>query len=144
LKPRIAAATCSAEPSPCTFTGHTSTRRGKRSASRCRISRITAPVGEVTMPIVSGNQGSSRLRAGSNRPSAASLRLRSSISAISAPMPAGSSASITIWYLDEPGKVVSLPVAITSSPSWGLKRMRPCVPFQITASILAVWSFSAK
>jgi hypothetical protein len=29
--------------------------------------------------------------------------LRSSISAISAPMPAGSIASITIWYFDEPG-----------------------------------------
>ena len=53
LKPRIAAATCSAEPSPCTCTGQTSTRRGKRSASRCRMSRITAPVGEVMTPITS-------------------------------------------------------------------------------------------
>jgi hypothetical protein len=67
------------------------------------MSRITAPVGEVTMPITSGSQGSSFLRFWSNRPSAPSLRLRSSISAISAPTPAGSSASITIWYFDEPG-----------------------------------------
>ncbi|MHC2322901.1 hypothetical protein ACVI3S_000921 [Bradyrhizobium diazoefficiens] len=29
--------------------------------------------------------------------------MRSSISAISAPMPAGSSASMTIWYFEEPG-----------------------------------------
>ena len=67
------------------------------------MSRITAPVGEVTTPITSGSNGSSCLRASSNRPSAASLRLRSSSSAISAPTPAGSSASITIWYFDEPG-----------------------------------------
>ena len=103
LKPRIAAAICSAEPSPCTLTGHTNTRRGKRSCKRCRMSRITAPVGEVTTPITSGSQGNSCLRPSANRPSAASFFLRSSISAISAPMPAGSSASITIWYFDEPG-----------------------------------------
>ena len=39
------------EPSPCTRTGQTSTWRGNRSASRCRMSRMTAPVGEVTTPI---------------------------------------------------------------------------------------------
>ena len=50
------------------------------------------------------------LRASSNRPSAASFFLRSSSSFISAPMPAGSSVSMTIWYFDEPAKVVSLPV----------------------------------
>ena len=71
----MAAATCSAEPSPCTFTGHTSTRRGKRSCSRCRMSRMTAPVGEVTTPITSGSQGSNCLRASSNRPSARELPL---------------------------------------------------------------------
>ena len=64
---------------------------------------MTAPVGEVTTPITSGSQGSNCLRASSNRPSAPSFCLRSSISAISAPMPAGSSASMTIWYFDEPG-----------------------------------------
>jgi hypothetical protein len=67
------------------------------------MSRMTAPVGEVTTPITSGSHGNSCLRASSNRPSAASFFLRSSISAISAPMPAGSSASITIWYFEEPG-----------------------------------------
>ncbi len=67
------------------------------------MSRITAPVGEVTTPITSGSQGRGFLRSVSNSPSAVSLRLRSSISAIRAPMPAGSRASITIWYLDDPG-----------------------------------------
>ena len=67
------------------------------------MSRITAPVGEVTTPITAGRNGSSCLRAASNRPSAASFFLRSSTSAISAPSPAGSSVSITIWYFDWPG-----------------------------------------
>ena len=42
---------------------------------------------------------------------------RSSSSAMSAPIPAGSSVSMTIWYLDWPGKVVMRPVATTSRPS---------------------------
>jgi hypothetical protein len=67
------------------------------------MSRITAPVGEVTTPTTSGSHGSNCLRASSNRPSAASFFLRSSISAISAPTPAGSSVSMTIWYFDEFG-----------------------------------------
>ena len=51
LKPRMAAATSAAQVSPCTRTGQTSTRAGKRSSKPCSMSRITAPVGEVTMPI---------------------------------------------------------------------------------------------
>ena len=39
---------------PCTATGQISTLRGNRSRRRCRISRITAPEGEVTTPITSG------------------------------------------------------------------------------------------
>ena len=83
--------------SPCTATGHSSTRRGKRACSRCMMSRITAPVGEVTTPITSGRNGSVFLRAASNRPSAASVFLRSSSSAISAPRPASSTCSTMIW-----------------------------------------------
>ncbi len=49
---------------------------------------------------------------------------RSSSSAISAPTPAGSSKSMTIWYFDWPGKVVSRPVAMTSMPSSGLNFSR--------------------
>src|SRR5439155_1045623 len=52
---------------------------------------------------VGGRNGKSCLRAGSNSPSAASLFLRSSINAMSAPTPAGSSVSTTIWYFDCPG-----------------------------------------
>ena len=96
LKPSIAAATSTAEPSPCTLTGQSNTRRGKRSASRCRMSRITAPLGDVTTPITVGRNGRSCFLASSNSPSAASFRLRSSRSAISAPMPAGSSVSTMI------------------------------------------------
>ncbi len=100
----MAAATSAAELSPCTFTGQTRTWRGKRSASRCRMSRMTAPVGDVTTPITSGRNGRSCLRASSNRPSAASFFLRSSSSAISAPTPAGSSVSTTIWYFERTGE----------------------------------------
>ena len=64
---------------------------------------MTAPVGEVMTPITSGRKGSNCFRAASNRPSAASFFLRSSSSAMSAPSPAGSSVSITIWYFDWPG-----------------------------------------
>ncbi len=56
LKPSIAAATCAAAPSPCTATGQSRTWRGKRSARRCRMSRMTAPVGEVTTPMTSGQK----------------------------------------------------------------------------------------
>ncbi len=45
---------------------------------------------------------------------------------------------MTIWYFDEFGKVVSRPVAMTSSPSSGLKRRRGQVVFQTTASIEAL------
>ncbi len=54
LKPAIAAATSAALVSPWTRTGQSSTRVGKRSARRCRMSRMTAPVGEVTTPMTRG------------------------------------------------------------------------------------------
>ena len=64
---------------------------------------MTAPVGLVTTPITSGRKGSARFRSAANNPSAASFFRRSSSSAISAPAPAGSRCSITIWYLELPG-----------------------------------------
>ena len=67
------------------------------------ISRITAPVGEVTTPITRGMNGSVTLRPASNSPSAASWPFSFSNSAISAPAPASSIRSMTIWYLDRPG-----------------------------------------
>ena len=54
LKPWMAAAISTAQVSPCTRTGQTSTWQGKRSASLCKMSRITAPVGEVTTPTMRG------------------------------------------------------------------------------------------
>ena len=112
----MAAATSGPQLSPWTRTGQTMTWRGKRSSSRCRMSRITAPVGEVTTPITPGRKGSFLLRSTENNPSAASATRRASISAMSAPIPAGSIVSMTSWYLDWPGKVVIRPVATTSSP----------------------------
>ena len=103
LKPATAAATSAPAVSPWTRTGQTTTCRGKRSEMRWTMSRITAPVGEVTTPMTRGMKGRSCLREASNRPSAASRRRRSSKSAISAPAPAGSRLSMTIWYFDEPG-----------------------------------------
>jgi hypothetical protein len=67
------------------------------------MSRITAPVGLVITPITAGLDGSGRLRAGSNSPSAASRAFSRSNWASRAPMPAGSMVSMTIWYLDEAG-----------------------------------------
>ena len=108
------------------------------------MSRITAPVGDVTTPITSGRKGSGRLRSSANRPSAASRRRRSSRSFSNAPSPASSSASITIWYFERPAKVVRRPVAITSMPSSGRTDSRPAVPRQHTASSTACSSFKVK
>ena len=55
-------------PRPGPATGHTMTRVGQRSSRRWRMSRITAPVGEVTTPMTRGRNGSLRLRAGIEQP----------------------------------------------------------------------------
>ena len=60
------------------------------------MSRITAPVGEVTTPITRGRNGSGRLRAAANSPSASSRALSLASKASSAPSPAISIRSITI------------------------------------------------
>ena len=101
--PRTAVATCSAAPWPWTGTGQTSTRLGKRSSSRWMMSRITAPVGDVTTPMTPGRNGSGRLRSLANSPSASSRRRVLSSSASSAPSPAISIDSMTIWYFERPG-----------------------------------------
>ncbi len=97
LKPSMAAATWSAAWSPWTTTGQTITRQGQRSRMRCRMSRITAPVGLVITPMVCGMVGIGRLRSGSNIPSACSLAFSFSSWAKRAPTPAGSMVSMTIW-----------------------------------------------
>ena len=63
-------------PSPCTFTGQTSTWLGQRSARRWRISRITAPVGDVTTPMVRGRNGSGCLARGVEQPLGGQARLQ--------------------------------------------------------------------
>ena len=78
-------------------TGQTTTRQGQRSRMRCRMSRITAPVGEVITPTTAGMAGSGRLRSGANRPSPASLAFSRSSWASRAPTPATSMVSMTIW-----------------------------------------------
>ena len=93
----MAAATWAEDCSPCTTTGQTTTWHGQRSAKRWRMSRITAPVGLVTTPITAGWDGRARFRPASNSPSALSLAFSRSSWASSAPTPAGSSDSITIW-----------------------------------------------
>jgi hypothetical protein len=101
------------------------------------MSRITAPVGDVTTPITPGRNGSGRLRSLANSPSASSRRRVFSSSASSAPSPAISIVSMTIWYFERPGKVVSLPEATTSIPSSGRKPSRCAPPRHITPSITA-------
>ncbi len=96
LKPSMAAITWGEACSPWTTTGQTTTRQGQRSRMRCRMSRITAPVGLVITPTTSGMLGRGRLRDASNRPSACSFAFSFSSWARRAPTPAGSMVSMTI------------------------------------------------
>jgi len=48
---------------------------GARRRSTFDMSRMAAPLGEVTSPIRRGNFGNGRLRSGAKSPSASSLRL---------------------------------------------------------------------
>ncbi len=105
---------------------------------------MTAPVGEVMTPIVRGAKGRGRLRDTSNRPSPLSFCFSRSNCASSAPTPAISICSMTIWYLDDAGKVVMRPVTMTSSPVSGWVCSRATWPFQMTPSILALSSFSVR
>jgi hypothetical protein len=83
---------------PCTGTGRISTcASGRRRLITEITSRTAAPLGEVSTPIRRGRAGRARLRAASNKPSAASMALRRSNSRCSAPSPAGSSDSTTSW-----------------------------------------------
>ena len=61
------------------------------------MSRITAPVGEVTTPILRGSSGSGRLRSGAKSPSLSSRSLSSSKACASDPFPRGSRSWTEIW-----------------------------------------------
>ena len=62
------------------------------------MSRMTAPVGELTTPIRRGSMGRGRLRAGSKSPSFSSFAFRSSNACCSEPLPIGSSTCTESWY----------------------------------------------
>ena len=94
--PLTALAICGAALSPCTNTGQMMTFTGKRSFNRCKISRMTAPVGDVTTPMVRGMRGMARFADVSNNPSAVSRAFSFSNNSISAPSPASSIVSATI------------------------------------------------
>ncbi len=100
LKPLIAFVISISAPSPCTFTGQTITWRGKRSFKRCKMSRMTAPVGDVTTPILFGKKGIFCFCSGANSPSVASFFFRSSSILRRAPSPASSIDSMTSWYFE--------------------------------------------
>ena len=94
----MAAAISSAAPAPCTRTGASTTCRfANRRSSTCRMSRMAAPVGEVTTPTCCGSAGSGRLRSAAKSPSAASRFFSASRRSISSPSPAGSIFRSKIW-----------------------------------------------
>lgn len=68
----------SAAPSPCTIEGARIMSAGKREAEVIIMSWMTAPVSDVTTPILRGYLGSGLLRDCSNSPSASSFFLSSS------------------------------------------------------------------
>ncbi len=68
----------SAAPSPCTIDGARMMSAGKREAEVIMMSWITAPVSDVTTPILRGYLGRDLLRDWSKSPSASSFFLSSS------------------------------------------------------------------
>ena len=99
-----------AAPMPCTRTGliRISMPRPRR-RKMLRMSRMAAPLGEVTIPIRFGNRGSGFLRAGSNKPSASNLRLSASNFACNNPRPRGCTISTLSWYWPRASKTLRLP-----------------------------------
>jgi len=94
----IAATISAAAVSPCTRTGLISTRTSaKRRPMTLRMSRIAAPDGEVTIPILPGSSGIGLLRAGSKSPSSRSRSFNCSKASWSAPTPFGSISDTVSW-----------------------------------------------
>ena len=106
----MATAISCAAPVPCTRTGLIKIcSHGARRRSTFSMSRIAAPVGDVTIPIRRGNFGNGRLRSGANNPSASSLRLSASNFAWSMPTPRGCKISTRSWYFPCDSKTVTVP-----------------------------------
>ena len=83
------------------------------------MSRQTAPVGLVTTAIVAGAPGSGRLRAASNRPSAARRALSASNRSARSPNPAGWIDSTYSWSAPCGSNRSIRPWATTRSPACG-------------------------
>src|SRR6266566_5769270 len=81
------------------------------------MSWTTAPISEVTTPIRRGNGGRGRLRAGSNRPSAASFFLVRWYAAQKAPTPAGVAARTSSCTVPFRRNTSTSPDTTTSMPS---------------------------
>ena len=107
----------SAAPSPCTGVAASRIGIGKRRCATWTMSRMTAPDADVTTPIRRGRNGSGRLRASSNSPSAPSRCLSCSNASASAPAPVGSTAATDIWNLPRASYSVSRPRHRTAIPS---------------------------
>src|SRR3989442_1590916 len=90
---------------------------GYRRRKIVTMSCTTAPISEVTTPIFSGNDGSGRFRAASNRPSAASFLRVFWYAAQNAPTPAGVAALMSSWTDPRRGNTSTSPETTTSMPS---------------------------
>ena len=89
---------CATASRPCTAVGtRVSSTCGARRRNTLMMSRITAPLGELTIPMRRGWAGSGRLRSLANRPSPASFSFNASKARRRAPSPAGSTVSAINW-----------------------------------------------
>ena len=105
---------------------------GYRRSTTFLISWMTAPVSDVTTPILAGNAGSSRLRSAANRPSAASSFFHCSTSRYFSPRPAFSIFLTCSWYAPWGAYTVTEPETITSMPSSGVNASRSASDRHIT------------
>ncbi|MCY1174611.1 hypothetical protein D9M73_148200 [compost metagenome] len=102
-KPRASASfrartICVVASRPCTAVGiRVSCTCGARRRNTLMMSRMTAPVGELMMPMRCGCAGSGTLRSALNRPSALSFSFKASNARRNAPSPAGSTVSRISW-----------------------------------------------
>lgn len=89
---------CATASRPWTAVGtRVSSTCGARRRNTLMMSRITAPLGELTIPMRRGWAGSGRLRSLANRPSPASFSFNASKARRRAPSPAGSTVSAINW-----------------------------------------------
>src|SRR2546427_1124986 len=108
------------------------------------MSWTTAPVSEVTTPIRRGNEGRDRLRAASNRPSAASFFRVRWYAAQKAPTPAGVAAHTRSCTVPFRGNTSTSPDTTTSMPSSRSNPKSSASSRKSVQETCAVASFSVK